>query len=212
MILGVIPARGGSKGVPRKNIRPIAGKPLIVWSIEAAKRSELLDRFVVSTEDPEIASLSRKAGAEVLPRPPELASDGATTLAVLQHVVETLKPETIVLLQPTSPIRIHGLIDKALERYHTSGADTLATGFTSYEYEWGTMGNVPRQKMKGWFYDDGCVAVHSAEDLRAGRWYGAKREAMLVEDCYNMEIDTETQFWAVEAIMKKLIERHGSLD
>lgn len=211
MILAVIPARGGSKGIPRKNLKLIAGKPLIVWSIEAAKRAQRLDRVVVSTEDPEIAAVSRAAGAEVLDRPRDLATDGATTAAVLQHTVQTLKPDTLVLLQPTSPIRIGGIIDAAVARFTASGADTLATGFTSYQYEWGTMGNVPRQQMKGWFYDDGNVYVHKAAHLHEGRWFGDKREPMLLEDYHNMEIDSEAQFWAVEAIILKLIERHGSL-
>ncbi|MBI3298565.1 MAG: acylneuraminate cytidylyltransferase family protein [Elusimicrobia bacterium] len=212
MILAVIPARGGSKGIPRKNLKPIAGKPLIVWSIEAAKRAKRLDRVVVSTEDPEIAAVSRAAGAEVLDRPAELATDGATTAAVLQHAVKTLQPDTLVLLQPTSPIRVGGIIDDAVARFLASGADTLATGFTSYQYEWGTMGNVPRQQMKGWFYDDGNVYVHKTAHLHEGRWFGDKREPMLLEDYHNMEIDSEAQFWAVEAIMLKLLERRGSLD
>ncbi|MCX5796520.1 MAG: acylneuraminate cytidylyltransferase family protein [Elusimicrobia bacterium] len=212
MILGVIPARGGSKGIPRKNLRPIAGKPLVVWSIEAARRARRLDRFVVSTEDREIAEVSQRAGAEVLWRPAELASDGATTAAVLKHIVLQEKPDHLVLLQPTSPVRIGGLIDRAIERFFASGADTLATGFTTYQYEWGTMDNVPRQQMKGWFYDDGNVYVHKAAHLGEGRWFGARREPLVIEDHYNYEIDNETQFWAVEAIMLHLIERHGSLD
>ena len=84
MILGVIPARGGSKEIPRKNVKQINGKPLIAWTIEAAKESKIIDRYVVSTEDDEIAAVSREYGAEVIERPPELATDEATTLSVLQ--------------------------------------------------------------------------------------------------------------------------------
>jgi len=90
MILGVIPARGGSKGIPRKNIRMIAGKPLIAWTIEAALKAKLLDRLVVSTEDREIARIAGDRGAEVIGRPAELASDEATTLSVLQHALPSL--------------------------------------------------------------------------------------------------------------------------
>jgi CMP-N-acetylneuraminic acid synthetase len=212
MILGVIPARGGSKGIPRKNLKLIAGKPLVVWSIEAAKRSKKLDRFVVSTEDPEIADVCKKAGAEILWRPKELATDGATTIAVLQHIVKEEKPDTLVLLQPASPVRIGGLIDKAIDKFFECGCDTLGTGFTTYQYEWGTMDNVPRQQMKGWFYDDGNVYVHKTPHLREGHWFGAKREPMVIADHYNYEIDNEVQFWAVESIMQHLIQRHGSLD
>ena len=87
MILGVTPARGGSKGVPRKNIRPLCGRPLIAWTIEAAQRSTLIDRYVVSTEDAEIAAVARAEGAEVLERPAELAGDDVATVEVLRQVV-----------------------------------------------------------------------------------------------------------------------------
>ena len=212
MIAAVIPARGGSKGIPRKNLRMIAGKPLIVWSIEAAKRSKKLDRFFVSTEDEEIAAVSKKHGAEVVLRPLELASDKARTSELLQHIAKTEKLDHLVLLQPTSPIRIGGLIDRAIDKFMASGADTLATGFTTFQYEWGTMDNLPRQQMKGWFYDDGNVYVHKTAHLKEGRWFGAAREPMVTPDHYNYEIDNETQLWAVESIMLHLIEKHGSLD
>src|SRR4051812_20547181 len=110
--LGVIPARGGSKGIPRKNIKMIAGKPLIAWTIEAAKKSKLMDRFVVSTEDAEIAQIARKYGADVLDRPKSLATDTATGISVIQHAVSVFDPKNVVLLQPTSPIRSKGLIDQ----------------------------------------------------------------------------------------------------
>ena len=87
MILGIIPARGGSKGLKRKNIKKLCGKPLLEWSIEAAKESMLLDRFVVSTEDPEIESISKKAGAEVIHRPKYLSSDTAIITDVMKHVL-----------------------------------------------------------------------------------------------------------------------------
>ena len=101
MILGIIPARGGSKGLKRKNIKKLCGKPLLEWSIEAAKESQLLDRFVVSTEDPEIEEISRDAGAEVIQRPKSLATDTAICIDVMQHILETIKADTIVLISPT---------------------------------------------------------------------------------------------------------------
>ena len=112
MILGVIPARGGSKGIPRKNIRMIAGKPLIAWTIEAALKAKLLDRLVVSTEDREIARIAGDRGAEVIGRPAELASDEATTLSVLQHALSVIDAQAVVLLQATSAVLDDGLIDR----------------------------------------------------------------------------------------------------
>ncbi|MBM4443092.1 MAG: acylneuraminate cytidylyltransferase family protein [Candidatus Rokubacteria bacterium] len=211
MRLGVIPARGGSKGVPRKNLRPLLGRPLIAWSIDAARNARGLDRFVVSTEDAEIAEVARREGAEVLPRPAALATDTATTKAVLQHVVEALAPDEVVVLQPTSPVRVDNLVDRAIERYLASGAETLATGFTSFHYAWATMDNVPRQQMTGFFYDDGNVYVHRADDLRAGRYWGERREPMVVARHYNHEIDDELDFVIVEAVMRELLARRGSL-
>ena len=105
MILGVIPARGGSNCVPRKNVRLLCGKPLIAWSIEAADASSLLDRYVVSTKDSKIAEIAINYGAQVMDRPQELATDEADTLPVLLHVLEQIEATIVVLLQLTSPIR-----------------------------------------------------------------------------------------------------------
>jgi CMP-N,N'-diacetyllegionaminic acid synthase len=112
-ILGIIPARGGSKGVPRKNIRLLGGRPLIEWSIESALAArDVLTRIIVSTDDAEIASLARSAGAEVpFMRPVELSGDKAPTLPVLQHTVAFAEHEEgqtydlVMLLQPTAPFR-----------------------------------------------------------------------------------------------------------
>lgn len=107
-ILTIIPARGGSKGVPRKNIRDLAGKPLIYWTIKAALDSGMVDRLVVSTEDDEIAEVAKAHGAEVIKRPLELASDTALTEPVMHHVLDELEkegyvPDYVSLIQCTSP-------------------------------------------------------------------------------------------------------------
>src|SRR5437660_8101511 len=111
-ILALVPARGGSKGVPRKNIRPLAGKPLLAWSIEAAAGSRPVARILVSTDDPEIAAAGRKFGAEApFLRPEELALDTTPQLAVVEHALAWLEsheggyaPDYLLLLQPTSPL------------------------------------------------------------------------------------------------------------
>lgn len=107
-LLALIPARGGSKGIPRKNIRPFCGKPLLQWSIDVALAAPSVDRVVVSTDDPEIAEAALAGGAEVpFLRPPELASDTASGIAPVLHALEQL-PEVsdVLLLQPTSPLRL----------------------------------------------------------------------------------------------------------
>jgi len=121
-VLALIPARGGSKGIPRKNIRLFAGFPLIVWSIAAAKQSEMVTRILISTDDDEIASVAREYGAETpFLRPSELAQDQTTDLPVFEHAlkwleeVEGYRPEVLVQLRPTSPIRPRGMVDKAID-------------------------------------------------------------------------------------------------
>ena len=120
-ILALIPARGGSKGIPRKNIRLFAGYPLIAWSIAAAKQSELVTRLIVSTDDEEIAAIAREYGAQTpFRRPAELAQDTSTDLPVFEHAlkwleeVENYRSEVIVQLRPTSPMRPHGMVDGAI--------------------------------------------------------------------------------------------------
>jgi CMP-N-acetylneuraminic acid synthetase len=125
-VQALIPARGGSKSIPRKNIASVGGKPLIAWTIEAAVNSKLLNRIYVSTDDEEIAKIAREHGAEVpFLRPAELASDGAGSLGVALHALDWMaahgnEPDYLLLLQPTSPLRttddINGAIGLAAER------------------------------------------------------------------------------------------------
>jgi len=105
--LGLVPARGGSLGIPRKNVRPFLGRPLLAWSVDAGVGSGVLERVVVSTEDAEIAGIARAAGAEVVDRQVELAGDEVSTAAVVRHALETLgwDFEAVVILEPTSPLR-----------------------------------------------------------------------------------------------------------
>jgi len=201
MILGVIPARGGSKGVPRKNIRLLAGKPLLAWSIEAALGSKLLDRAVVSTEDPEIAEVARRHGAEVLTRPAALASDETLTLPVLQHALEKIPAETVVLLQPTSPVREAGLVDRCIKRFLKTGADSLATGYWCKAQEYGK-GQARRQEIPGFFVDDGNVYVIKAELLRRGDRYGKKIERVVLDREQNLDLDDEFDFRMAERILR----------
>lgn len=200
--LGIIPARGGSKGIPRKNIKMIAGKPLIAWSIEAARRSKLLDDLLVSTEDDEIAEVSRQFGAQVIKRPVELASDEASTLSVLQHALTVRPAENIVLLQATSPVREEGLIDACISKFQKLGVDNLATGFICKFMEYGSYSQ-RRQELKGFFYDDGNVYVIKSELIQAGKMFGDKVARHEISKEQNLEIDDEFDFWMVEQVLRK---------
>lgn len=202
MIIGITPARGGSKGVPRKNIRELCGKPLIAWTIEAAKKSRLLDRYIVSTEDEEIARISRQYRAEVIPRPPELATDEATTLSVLQDILKKVKADIIVLLQCTSPVRDDDLIDSCIKRFLESGADSLATGWECNLLEWGTY-SVRRQELKPFFHDDGNIYILKPEIIKTGQLWGEKMEKYPISREQTFEIDDDFDFWINEQIIKK---------
>jgi CMP-N-acetylneuraminic acid synthetase len=127
-VLALIPARGGSKGIPRKNLAPLAGRPLLAWTLDAALQSRIVTRAVVSTEDDETAEVARSLGADVLARPPELAADDTPMQPVILHALEELgAPEVLVLLQPTSPLRRAEHVDEAVELLLSSGADSVVS-------------------------------------------------------------------------------------
>ena len=123
-VLALITARGGSKELPKKNILPLGGKPLVAWSINAAQQSRYLDHIAISSDDHEIIQIAQKHGCEApFVRPPELASDAAETLDVAIHALELLPEyEILVILQPTSPLRTAADIDTALEIMLKQGA------------------------------------------------------------------------------------------
>ncbi|HLC46764.1 MAG TPA: acylneuraminate cytidylyltransferase family protein [Candidatus Nanoarchaeia archaeon] len=141
-VVAIIPARGGSKGIPRKNIKDLAGKPLIAHTILQSLNSKLVTRTIVSTDDDEISRISKKFGAEVIIRPAELAVDTAPTEPCMLHVLEVLKeregyvPDLVVLLQCTSPLRKKNDIDKAIKKLIDTGADSLLTVCNNHAFIW----------------------------------------------------------------------------
>lgn len=141
--LAVIPVRGGSKGIPRKNLQDVGGKPLVVWTIEQALAAVHDVRVVVSTEDAEIADVARAAGAEVIDRPAELAQDTTATEPVILHAMDTLaaqgyEPQQVMLLQATSPVRRPGTIDRAIEQMTSTGVDSLVGVVPQTPFLWWT--------------------------------------------------------------------------
>ena len=124
--LAIIPARGGSKRLPRKNILDLCGKPLISWSIEAALKSKYISKVVVSSDDEEILNISSNFGADIIKRPYELANDTATTFDTVKHTIDNFENyDYIVLLQPTSPLRNEKHIDEAIELLEEKQADEV---------------------------------------------------------------------------------------
>ena len=140
--LAIIPARGGSKGIPRKNLRAVGGRPLLAWSIEHARATPEITRVVVSTDDPAIAREAEGHGAEVVVRPPELSGDTATSESALLHVLDTLReaegyePDLVVFLQATSPLRRPGEISSAIGTLLAEEADSLFSATAVHGFVW----------------------------------------------------------------------------
>ena len=131
-VVALIPARGGSKGVPRKNLHPLGGKPLLAWPIETALATPEIDAVYVSTDDAEIADTATRYGAEVMARPPELALDSSRVIDTIRHFIATLQQrglpcDILVLLEATSPVRPEGLVSRCLQRLVAGDYDSLAT-------------------------------------------------------------------------------------
>jgi YrbI family 3-deoxy-D-manno-octulosonate 8-phosphate phosphatase len=142
MIVAVIPARGGSKGVPRKNVAPVGGMPLLAHSVLHARRSRHVDLVVVSTDDDEIAAIAEGYGAVVVRRPAALASDEAPSEPAVRHALDEVRDrhdgeiELVVFLQPTSPIRQPGDLNGAIERVRAEGADSLFSACPQHGFVW----------------------------------------------------------------------------
>jgi YrbI family 3-deoxy-D-manno-octulosonate 8-phosphate phosphatase len=219
-ILAVIPARGGSKGVPRKNLAPLGGKSLLTYSIGHALSAKLVTRTVVSTEDAEIAEVARQWGAEVIPRPLELASDTATTESVLLHALSHLEQEEqyvsdlVVLLQPTSPFRQAGAIDQAIELLWQSGADSLLSVYRSHDFYWKQVdgwaqpvnynykARPRRQDQEPQYVENGSIYVTRTDILKGeGNRLGGKIAILEMSFLDSIQIDTMEDLLLAEQIL-----------
>ena len=224
-VIAVIPARGGSKTVPGKNIRPLGGKPLIAWSIDVARQVTEIDRVIVSTDDAKIASTSREYGAEVYPRPAHLATDEALVIDALKNLIQTLEsekeePAWIVLLEPTCPLRSADDVRDCLKMLAHGDYDSVAT-FKEAELNphraWRIAGGVPevfipgaipwlpRQKLPKAYQLNGAVYVfrakllfHEAKSILLGR-----SAAVVMPRDRSHDIDDSIDFAMVEASLHK---------
>jgi CMP-N,N'-diacetyllegionaminic acid synthase len=156
-VVALIPARGGSKSIPRKNLMPLAGKPLLAWPIETARATPEIDRVIVSTDDAEIAATARAHGAEVHDRPPELATDEALVIDTIRHVRDWLAAAgtpaaVMVLLEATSPFRTPELVGRCVRRLRDERLDSIATFHTAAinpERVWRIENGAPRPFIDG---------------------------------------------------------------
>lgn len=229
-VLLIIPARGGSKRIPRKNIRPMLGKPLIVYSIEHAKASKLVNRIVVSTDDAEIAKISEKNGAEVVVRPKEISNDTASSESALLHVLDHLEekegyvPDLVVFLQCTSPIRKKDETDNAIRLLVDSGADSLFSACKNDKFIWELGKEGPKsinydyrsrkreQDMPPQFRENGSVYVFRPDILRKyNNRLGGKMIVYEMDYWSSFQIDSQEDWELIEWILKNKARERGYL-
>ena len=205
--LAIIPARGGSKRLPRKNLLELNGKPLISWSIEAGLNSRYIDHVVVSSDDHEILDIAKKEGVKTIQRPKILASDTATTFDTVKHCIENLreKYDYTVLLQPTSPLRGAKHIDEAIELLYRKGADAVVSVCeTEHSPLWyNTLDD--SLSMKGFLRDE--VLNQRSQDLEKfyrlnGAVYICKTDRLLREESFLLK----------ESIFAYIMDRASSVD
>src|SRR3989338_1568272 len=228
-VIAIIPARGGSKGVPRKNIRLLGGKPLIAYSIEAAKKSRLVERIIVTTDDTEIAKIAKKHGAEIpFLRPAELAQDDTPPGPVLEHTLQFLKekenykPEIIVWLEPPCPFRTPKDIDEAaLALRKDKKADSLRSvcepfqnPYKSWTWEKKYLtplitekGKVlhtgPRQKTRKVYWQNGAIfLVRYNTIMKKGNFFGDRILPFVMGNHKFVDIDREEDFLLAEFYLK----------
>jgi CMP-N,N'-diacetyllegionaminic acid synthase len=230
-VLALVPARGGSKGVPDKNVRSIAGRTLLDYVAAAARESGVVDRIVLTTDSEAVAEKGRVAGLEVpFLRPPRLAQDDTPMLPVLQHALDEIAaagwvPDIVVLLQPTSPLRRPGHITAAVDLLRSTGADAVVTvvelpRHLSPDYVMRIDGGrlVPflsegariarRQDARPAYVRDGTVYAFRPDAIdRYGSFYGEDCRPLLVDPADSLSIDTPADWAAAEA---RLLARRPS--
>jgi N-acylneuraminate cytidylyltransferase len=220
--VAVVPARGGSRRLPGKNLIPVAGKPLLVHTIEQALSAARVDVVLVSTDDTEIAAVARAAGADVVDRPAELADDHASSESAVLHAIDVhgVSPDIAVLLQATSPVRRPGDIDAAIALVADDGCDSAFSavpghvwlweerpdGVRSISYDW--RARPRRQDQYPQLLEDGSIYVTRATLLReTGNRLGGRIGVHRMDVDSAIDLDDADQLAALEAAMARLNDR-----
>lgn len=225
-ILALIPARGGSKGLPHKNIRLLMGKPLIAWTIKQAKNSKYLDRLIVSTDDIKIANISKKYGAEVpILRPKKLATDKATLMDLMAHIIKWMEMkgnpyDLIMVLQPTSPLRRSEDIDATIKLLFAKNAQAIVSVCESEHHPYGAnilpengcMGvfirpevvNKNRQELPIFYRINGAIYLAYRHYLKENKQFlGKKTYAYIMPAERSVDIDSKLDFEFAGFCLKK---------
>ena len=219
--LAIIPARGGSKRVPHKNIKLLNGKPLVIYTIEAALRSKRISDIILSTDDYEIAKIALGVGlSDTIIRPTELATDEASVIPVLEHAVTTFeknhkKIQTAVLLNPTSPLRTSAHIDEALRFFENGGFDSVLSFCQSPDFIWrksnmmiyplnyDIMHRPRKQDYFPSYKENGAIYIAKRDFLmKYHNFLGGLIGSYVMPLEYSFEVDTPFDFWLCEQIIK----------
>lgn len=234
-VLALIPARGGSQGIPRKNLAEVGGRSLVAWAVDAALESSLVDRVIVSTDDEEIAAAARAAGADVpFLRPAHLAAHDTTDLPVFTHALgwladhEDAHPSLVVHLRPTSPARRAGLVDDAIAHLQAhpdatslrSVSPSPLTPWKMYRVDDGYLApllgtieeeafNQPRQQLPPAWLHDGVIDVIRAETLQAGSMSGPRILAWHSTEAEAVDIDHPEDLERAAAAVRAVREQPG---
>ena len=224
--LAIIPARGGSKGIPRKNIKKMAGNPLIYYTINEAKKAKYLTRIVVSTEDKKIAKISKKYGVDIIHRPKKLANDKTPSELVCQHVIKYLKnkedfeTDVVVVLQPTSPLRKAKDINSAIKKFLKSDCSSVVS-ITKAQHSPYWMYKIGKSKMKKILTDKKITRRQDSPIIYQlnGAIYVTKKETIMKENTLigknmfgyimpyerSIDIDSQIDFDVAELLINKRI-------
>jgi N-acylneuraminate cytidylyltransferase/CMP-N,N'-diacetyllegionaminic acid synthase len=223
-MIAIIPARGGSKGVPRKNIRMLSGKPLIAYTIEVALKSKCISEVILSTDDKEIESIATQYGAKSpFLRPPELATDNALAIDAYIYTINRLINEykydikEFIILQPTSPLRSVEDIDGAIELFNIKRADSIIS-YTKEHHpiEWhkyitddGKFKNIfegklsNRQDTKGSYYPNGAIYIFKFDLIKQKKYYSINSYAYIMPNKRSVDIDTIDDFEYAEYLLNR---------
>lgn len=229
--IAIIPARGGSKSLPRKNLLPVLGRPLLHYAVRAGLDARSVDRTYVSTEDGETARAARGLGAEVVDRPPELATDESPTLDAVLHALDAIEGQgvevgTVVLLQPTSPLRTAADVDAAVDLHAKGGCDSVVSVARnehppqwSFTIEGGLLSplmgpeflRMRRQDVPATYTTVGAVFVSRPTALREfGGFFGGRVRPYVMPQERSIDVDSELDLAMVELIMSRGAGPRGS--
>jgi CMP-N,N'-diacetyllegionaminic acid synthase len=219
-VLAIIPARGGSKEIPRKNISKLGNKPLLYYTVNAAKKSNLITRSIISTDNNEISKIAKKIGIEVIKRPKKIAGEKSLVETAMKHVLNYLKkkenyiPDVVVLLQITSPFRNEKHIDEALKIFFTKKLDSVFSGNNAHVFVWeekeglvfpknhNPQKRIRRQESKK-YLENGAISITKIKSFeKSNSRVSGKTGIYIMPEIFSIEIDTKLDLILANEVLK----------